>query len=108
MSRTRGGWYPGTASRMGDMREYPRMSSISDRVRRYGFALLTFAIGLAATSIPVIRDGSGTPLIVTFFDILVSAWYGGLGPGLMITALIALLTSGTSYPSWRVVRLALF
>ena len=56
----------------------------------------------------MVRDGAGTPAIIIFFIILMSAWYGGMGPGLMATAVIVLLTSGTSYPLWRVVRLALF
>ena len=78
------------------------------RLQRYGFALLMLVLGMALLTIPVVRDGAGTPAIIIFFIILLSAWYGGMGPGLMITAVIALLTSGTSYPLWRVVRLALF
>src|SRR5258708_39575319 len=81
---------------------------IPDRMQRYGFALLILALGMATATLPVIRDGAGTPAIVAFFVILLSAWYGGLGPGLMTTALIALITSGPSFPPWRVVRLALF
>ena len=58
-------------------------------------------------AIPAIRDGAGTPILVYFFAVLLSAWYGGLGPGLLTTAAIALMTSHTSFPFWRVVRLGL-
>ena len=47
------------------------------------------------------------PILVYFFAVLLSAWYGGLGPGLLTTALIVVLTSHTTIPSWRVVRLTL-
>jgi signal transduction histidine kinase/ActR/RegA family two-component response regulator len=76
-------------------------------LRRYGFALLAIAIGWVAMQIPVIRDSPGTPIIVYFFAILLSAWYGGMGPGLLATAVIVWFTSHTEFTAWRVVRLAL-
>jgi signal transduction histidine kinase/ActR/RegA family two-component response regulator len=82
-------------------------ASIRDRLRRYGFAVLTLVLGALVMTIPVIRGGAGTPIIVYFFAILLSAWYGGLGPGLFATAVIVLLTSHTEFVFWRVVRLAL-
>jgi PAS domain S-box-containing protein len=39
---------------------------------------------------------------------LLSAWYGGLGPGLLITGLLSLLTFSAPFTSWRAVRLAMF
>src|SRR5205809_6283327 len=78
-----------------------------DRLKRYGFALLTLALAAAAMNLPAIGDRAGTPILVYFFAVLLSAWYGGLGPGLLTTALIVLLTSHATFPSWRVVRLAL-
>src|SRR5690349_1456420 len=86
----------------------PSIPGITDRMRRYGFALLTLALGAALSTSLVIRDGAGTPAIVAFFVILISAWYGGIGPGLMITLLIASTASGAPFVPWRVVRLALF
>ena len=83
------------------------MRTHQDRLRRYGFALLTLALTEAVMAIPAIRDGAGTPILVYFFAVLLSAWYGGLGPGLLTTAAIALMTSHTSFPFWRVVRLGL-
>ncbi len=83
------------------------MATIPARARRYGFALLTIAAGWALMAIPEIGEGAGTPIIVYFFAIMLSAWYGGLGPGLLATALIVLLTTRIPMPTWRVVRLAL-
>jgi PAS domain S-box-containing protein len=82
------------------------MRTHPDRLQRYAFALLATAL-IGLVYIPVIGDRAGTPILVYFFAVLLSAWYGGLGPGLLTTALIALLTSHTTFPTWRVVRLAL-
>src|SRR5581483_11681085 len=62
-------------------------------LERYGFALLTMAVGAVILEMPVIKRGEGNPAIVCLSGILLSAWYGGLGPGLLATALIALLVS---------------
>src|SRR5262249_40926407 len=82
------------------------MGMHSDWPRRYGFAVLTTAL-LGVVYIPAIGDGAGPPILVYFFAALLSAWYGGLWPGLVTTALIVGLTSHTTFPFWRVVRLAL-
>src|SRR5262245_45454750 len=82
------------------------MRTHSDRLRRYGFAVLATAL-LGVVYIPTIGDGAGTPILVYFFAVLLSACYGGLGPGLLTTVLIVLFTSHTTFPSWRVVRLIL-
>jgi hypothetical protein len=83
------------------------MRTHHDRLRRYGFALLSLALAAAVMAIPEIRYGAGTPILVYFFAVLLSAWYGGLGPGLLTTAVIVVMTSHTSFPFWRVVRLGL-
>ncbi len=83
------------------------MRTTSDRIRRYGFAVLVLILGAAVMAIPEIRSGAGTPILVYFFAVLLSAWYGGLGPGLLTTGVIVLMTSHTSFPLWRVVRLGL-
>src|SRR5262245_37850944 len=82
------------------------MRTHPDLLRRYGFALLATAL-LGVVFIPVLEDRAGTPILVYFFAVLLSAWYGGLGPGLLTTAVIVALTSHTTFPFWRVVRLAL-
>src|SRR5262249_28126027 len=83
------------------------MRKHQDRLRRYGFALLTLALAAAVMARPEIEDRAGTPILVYFFAVLLSAWYGGLGPGLLTTAVIVLMTSHTSFPFWRVMRLGL-
>ena len=83
------------------------MKTYQDWLKRYGFALLTLAMTAAAMAIPAIRDGAGTPILVYFFAVLLSAWYGGLGPGLLTTAALVLATSHTLFPFWRIVRLGL-
>jgi PAS domain S-box-containing protein len=81
------------------------MKTHHDRLRRYGFALLTLALTSAVMAIPDIEDRAGTPILVYFFAVLLSAWYGGLGPGLLTTAVIVAMTSHTTFEYWRVVRL---
>jgi PAS domain S-box-containing protein len=82
--------------------------AISDRVRGYGFALLVFVLGVAVTTIPIIRNSPGTPGIVLFFIILLSAWCGGLGPGLLITGFVGLLILTAPVTSGMAVRLTMF
>ncbi|HWI44581.1 MAG TPA: DUF4118 domain-containing protein, partial [Rubrobacter sp.] len=59
---------------------------------RYGVAML--AVG-AALGIKLLLDPltvQDTPFLLVFSAIIVSAWYGGLGPGLLATAISALAT----------------
>jgi PAS domain S-box-containing protein len=84
------------------------MQRLADRIRRYGVALLILGLGSLTLTVPVIGQRPATGMTVVFFVILLSAWYGGLGPGLMNTALIAILMPGSSFPLRRVVRLVLF
>ncbi len=52
---------------------------------RYGVAVLAVVASIAIMAIPVIGKGLGS---ILFLAVLVSTWYGGLGPGLSATALI--------------------
>jgi PAS domain S-box-containing protein len=83
------------------------MRTFLDRLRRYGFAVLTVALLGAVMTIPEVQDRAGTPILVYFFAVLLSAWYGGFGPGLLTTGLIILLSKHTFFPFWRVLRLTL-
>src|SRR5262245_47953200 len=83
------------------------MRTYLDRLRRYGFALLILLLLSTVMAIPEIQDRAGTGILVYVFAVLLSAWYGGLGPGLLTTVVIALMTSHTTFPLWRVVRLGL-
>jgi PAS domain S-box-containing protein len=62
---------------------------------RYGVAALATGSALAVQTILVPYFGAGpnsTPFIVFFAAVMASAWFGGLGPGLLATALSALLS----------------
>jgi hypothetical protein len=48
--------------------------------------VLVVFLSSATMVIPVVGGGAGTPAIIIFFAILLAAWYGGLGPGLLATA----------------------
>ena len=80
---------------------------------RYGFALLAVAaaIGLA---LPVLRPAGASLLLMA---VLLSAWFGGLGPGLSSVALITLplladqvarFARGSPVRPWDPVNLGLF
>ena len=59
--------------------------------QRYGAAL---ALALAAFGLKVLLEGKlgpGSPVLLLPLGTLLAAWYGGLGPGLLATALSAAL-----------------
>ncbi len=77
---------------------------------RYGIALLVVAVSIAILFIPVIGRGL---LTILFLAILISAWQGGIGPGLFATILIVCVGifnvwyRGQSWsPQWIVGNLA--
>jgi PAS domain S-box-containing protein len=55
---------------------------------RYGFALLAFAGAISLAFAPVLSPAGGSLLIMA---VLLSAWFGGMGPGLFSVVLIVLL-----------------
>ena len=59
---------------------------------RYGIALLVVALALLLKLLlePVILQE--TPFLLVFAAVIVSAWYGGLGPGLLATVVAGLAT----------------
>ncbi len=86
------------------------MASIQRLTVRYGVAVLAVAAAIALVLIPVI--GKGLTAVV-FLAVFVSARYGGLGPGLLATMLIALiaalgLRSDPDVAPWRYVSILLF
>jgi PAS domain S-box-containing protein len=87
-----------------------RSKSRSNRhpVLRYGMSVLTIVVLFALQAVPEIARTPNIAVLVIYAAILVSAWYGGLGPGLLTTALIGLLVLPGSLTAWRLVRLALF
>lgn len=70
-------------------------------LKSYGIALL---VSLITVVIKLILDryiGSGSPFVLLLTAILVSAWYGGLGPGLFATSLTALAGAYFFMPPFR-------
>ncbi|HZO56857.1 MAG TPA: PAS domain S-box protein, partial [Bryobacteraceae bacterium] len=60
-----------------------------DTARRYAVALLVFALGYLGRLALAHVLGFTIPYITFFPAIALSAWYGGFGPGVLITALSA-------------------
>jgi PAS domain S-box-containing protein len=87
------------------------MAKIKGRPLRYGVAVLAVVLAVAFLTIPQIGKGLGS---ILFLAVLVSAWYGGLGPGLLATALItavAIFNLSFLAPDlapWRVIAVVLF
>ena len=77
-------------------------------VLRYGASVLAVVLAVALLAVPDVGQTPNIPVLVFYAAILVAAWYGGLGPGLLATALIGLLTLPGPLSAWRLVRLALF
>src|SRR5829696_8341776 len=59
---------------------------------RYGVAMLAVGVALLAKLLLDPLTVQDTPFLLVFSAIIVSAWYGGLGPGLMATGLSVLAT----------------
>ena len=79
---------------------------------RYGIAVAAVVWSTASLLlVPAIgRSGATIP----FFAVLISAWFGGLGPGVFTIAvgvvlyLIVLVNRGSSFPPWQILQIALF
>ena len=56
-------------------------------VLRYVVAVLIFALALVLKLLLNPLVGEDAPFLLFFTAVMVSAWYGGLGPGLLATAL---------------------
>src|SRR5918993_5654835 len=63
-----------------------------DIALRYGVAVLAFGVALLVKLLLDPLTVQDTPFLLVFGAIIVSAWYGGLGPGLMATGLSVLAT----------------
>jgi PAS domain S-box-containing protein len=78
---------------------------------RYGVALMVVIATVSVLYIPGFGQGLGSLLFVA---VLVSAWYGGLGPGLLAATLFALIGlgalvwSGVELSTARIVALLLY
>jgi signal transduction histidine kinase/AmiR/NasT family two-component response regulator len=67
------------------------MSALPSKSLRYFVAIAATAVAFAARFLLKSVLGDVAPLLMFTLSVVVSAWYGGLGPGLLATALGALL-----------------
>src|SRR5437868_16789 len=65
------------------------MTETRIRINRYTVALLSFGAGLLIRFAIFPALGQTAPYITFFPSVMVSAWYGGLAPGLVTTVLSA-------------------
>src|SRR5262245_42646486 len=76
---------------------------------RYGLAGLAGGVGCALAQVAFLPGGAVAIGLVAFLIVLVSARWGGVGPGLLATLLIALITLPARRPeTFLAVRHALF
>ena len=79
---------------------------------RYGIAVAAVVWSTASLLfVPAIgRSGATIP----FFAVLISAWFGGIGPGVFTIAvgvvlyLVVLIDRGSSFPAWQILQIAFF
>jgi signal transduction histidine kinase/CheY-like chemotaxis protein len=67
------------------------MSELPSKSLRYFVAIAATAVAFTARFLLKSALGNVAPLIMFTLSVVVSAWYGGLGPGLLATALSLLL-----------------
>ena len=61
----------------------------SSAVWQYGFAILSVAVALGITNSLERHTTLRTPLF--YIAVIISAWFGGMGPGLLVVALSTLV-----------------
>ena len=67
------------------------MSALPSKSLAYFVAIAATAVAFTARFLLKSALGFVAPLLMFTFSVMVSAWYGGLGPGLLATALGLLL-----------------
>jgi len=67
------------------------MSALPSKLLRYFVAIAATAVAFTARFLLKSALGNIAPLLMFTLSVMVSAWYGGLGPGLLATALSLLL-----------------
>jgi signal transduction histidine kinase/CheY-like chemotaxis protein len=67
------------------------MSELPSKSLRYFIAIAATVIAFAARFLLKSALGNVAPLLMFTLSVMISAWYGGLGPGLLATALSLLL-----------------
>jgi len=78
------------------------------RLWPYAVAVLATTSATVLIRMPAVATTPNTAIMVVFFAILGAAWYGGMGPGLLVTGLFALMTMPGTFAPRQTVRFAMF
>jgi PAS domain S-box-containing protein len=86
------------------------MAKLRRSTLRYGVAVLAVAMTIAFLAVPEVGKGFAS---IVYLAVLIAAWYGGLGPGLLATGLIAviaviLMVVGPDFTLSRAISIVLF
>src|SRR6478735_5633062 len=71
----------------------PAQNNARSLLLRYGIALASAAVAVLLREALTPLWGDQLPFLTLFPAVFLSAWYGGLGPGLVTTALCALIAT---------------
>ncbi len=79
---------------------------------RYGIAVAAVVWSTASLLFVPIIGRSGA--VIPFFAVLISTWFGGLGPGVFTIAVgvvlyvIVLIDRESGFPAWQILQIAFF
>ena len=90
----------------------PRMVRTTHWSLRYGIAVVSIILSTASLLFVPMIGRSGA--VIPFFVVLISTWFGGLGPGVfsivagVVIYLIVLVNRGSDFPPWQILQIAFF
>jgi hypothetical protein len=79
---------------------------------RYGIALA--AVVWCTASLLLVPAIGRSGVTIPFFAVLISTWFGEIGPGALtivlgvVLHLIVLVNRGSSFPAWQILQIVLF
>ena len=79
---------------------------------RYGIIVPVVALSTASLLLSPLIGKSGA--VIPFFAVLISTWFGGLGPGVVtivvgvVLYLAVLISRGSGFPAWQILQIAFF
>src|SRR5262245_44665951 len=86
-----------------------KMRRVSARWLPYALAALApFAAFAVVITFPALVEAKGTAQLLLSLAVLISAWYGGLGPGLLSGGMILCLTWPTELTTPNLLRMIVF
>lgn len=73
---------------------------LAGTARRYGFAVAAVALTLVLRWLLAPLIGEASPHVLVLTAVAISAWYGGSGPGVVVTLLATCVWSKCSRICW--------